>query len=356
MPEQPPAPAKREGPVVVSVINLKGGVGKTTVVSLLARHIVDSGMNVLAVDLDPQSNLSQALMDRDDYEEFMESGGTDKPELSIVELVDGIGAGDANYSYDDFAFALRRRNRPVYYNYDKKIIPVLPDSNVSPASWEWNYEILYGYHPVWRGSREESALRLVRSRFDFSDNLIVAAKKSGAQERVLADFIAEHAGNEDLVLIDCAPTDSIFTRMAYHASHYILIPVKTEFFSAIGFPLLKESLAEFNEQRGDSDQVKVCGVVINNTTPGKKPGQAAIAAREEIERMARKNEWKIMESELSFAQAYAKLPQNEAAKHIKKVHRREIRWMTEEFLHRVGLPSLWAARKKAEENERNFRL
>ena len=71
----------KKGPVVVSVINLKGGVGKTTVAALLARHIARENLNVLAVDLDPQANLSQALMSENEYTQFMNNG-----EPSIVEL------------------------------------------------------------------------------------------------------------------------------------------------------------------------------------------------------------------------------------------------------------------------------
>ncbi|WP_423907824.1 ParA family protein [Candidatus Spongiihabitans sp.] len=59
-------------PTVVSVINLKGGVGKTTVTALLARYAARQGLDVLAVDLDPQANLSQALMTTDDYTKFMD--------------------------------------------------------------------------------------------------------------------------------------------------------------------------------------------------------------------------------------------------------------------------------------------
>ena len=54
--------AGREGPLCVSVINLKGGVGKTTIAALLGRNaVVRLGLDVLAIDLDPQANLSQAF-------------------------------------------------------------------------------------------------------------------------------------------------------------------------------------------------------------------------------------------------------------------------------------------------------
>ena len=46
-------PSER-GPVCVSVINMKGGVGKTTTVALLGRHAAMKDRRVLVVDLDPR--------------------------------------------------------------------------------------------------------------------------------------------------------------------------------------------------------------------------------------------------------------------------------------------------------------
>jgi chromosome partitioning protein len=68
---------KKTGPVTVCVINLKGGVGKSTITALLSRHAVaDRNKNVLAIDLDPQANLSQGLMHQS-YSTFIaQKGGT----------------------------------------------------------------------------------------------------------------------------------------------------------------------------------------------------------------------------------------------------------------------------------------
>jgi len=41
---------------------MKGGVGKTTLAAQLAHPASSSGLETLAVDLDPQSNLSQSLL------------------------------------------------------------------------------------------------------------------------------------------------------------------------------------------------------------------------------------------------------------------------------------------------------
>lgn len=50
---------RKKGPICVSVINMKGGVGKTTVATLLSRYAARRlSLNSLAIDLDPQANLS----------------------------------------------------------------------------------------------------------------------------------------------------------------------------------------------------------------------------------------------------------------------------------------------------------
>jgi chromosome partitioning protein len=53
--------------ISVSLINMKGGVGKTTLATQLAHAADRRDLRVLAVDLDPQANLSQALLSPDKY-------------------------------------------------------------------------------------------------------------------------------------------------------------------------------------------------------------------------------------------------------------------------------------------------
>lgn len=46
---------------IIAFFNNKGGVGKTTLVYHLAWMFADLGVKVLAVDLDPQANLTAAF-------------------------------------------------------------------------------------------------------------------------------------------------------------------------------------------------------------------------------------------------------------------------------------------------------
>src|SRR6266516_2046140 len=57
----------------VSFVNMKGGVGKTTLAMQFALAAQDTGLKALAVDLDPQSNLSQGLLGPKRYVELLKN-------------------------------------------------------------------------------------------------------------------------------------------------------------------------------------------------------------------------------------------------------------------------------------------
>jgi len=75
----------------IAVFNNKGGVGKTTLVYHLAHMLPRLGYPTLAVDLDPQANLTSSFFDEDILEGLWESG-----QETILGCVDPIleGTGD----------------------------------------------------------------------------------------------------------------------------------------------------------------------------------------------------------------------------------------------------------------------
>ena len=250
-------PSER-GPVCISVINMKGGVGKTTIVALLGRYAAYRKLRVLAVDLDPQANLSQAYMG-ERYARFLDS-----EEPSIAEVFDGY--------------------RPPTRN------------NESPTR-------LNPLEAV-REIRADGLLSYIPSRFDFSDNLVRAAKPD---PQVLARFIADNFQDRDLVLIDCPPTESVFTRAAYHASRYVLVPVRPEYFATVGFPLLAKSLDTFQAEN-PSHHIEVIGVVINNSfyPGGNDGGPEKRRAMSEICEEANRNGWHIFEEDIPHSRGFPK--------------------------------------------------
>ena len=167
----------QSGPICISVINMKGGVGKTTITALMGRYASRQlGLKVIAIDLDPQANLSQAFMG-DRYRRFLKDR-----DPSVVEIFKG------------FRPATRNTGTPRPLDVD---------------------DILVGNTRLGGAN-----LQLVPSRFDFSDHLIDSI---GTDQGVLVNMIADHFKDKDLVLIDCAPTESILTRVAYQGSRHVLV-------------------------------------------------------------------------------------------------------------------------------------
>ena len=252
-----------EGPLCVAVINLKGGVGKTTIAALLGRYAVGTfGLKVLAVDLDPQANLSQAYM-RGSYRQFITAK---RP--SIVEVFSGMhppGSG---------------RPSPTQLKIEDAVVRIFQQLNGA------------------------GHLDLIPSRFDFSNHLTESLKP---EPDVLAKCIARHFQEKDLILIDCAPTESVFTTAAYHASRFVLVPVRPEFFATIGFPLLQQSLDLFR-QRNRGHKIDVAGVVINNAfyDGGNDGGPEKQQALREIREEARENGWELFDNEIPHSRGFPK--------------------------------------------------
>ena len=251
------------GPICISVINMKGGVGKTTIAALLGRYAsMRLKLDVLAIDLDPQANLSQAFM-RDHYREFL-----DEKWPSIVELFRG------------------------------HLPPRSLGSSPSPIEVDG---ILVRNTPL-----GGSNLELIPSRFDFSDNLVGSVRPD---PMVLARLIVDEFQDKDVILIDCAPTESIFTQAAYHASRHTLVPVKPEYFATIGFPLLKDSLDMF-QNRNPTHAIDVAGIVVNNSTyhySGNQGGPERTRALSELVEEARQNNWRVFENQIPLSRGFPKM-------------------------------------------------
>jgi chromosome partitioning protein len=242
----------------VSLINMKGGVGKTTLAMQLA-HAADSvDFKVLAVDLDPQSNLSQALMNPKEYVAHLQAN------LPTVAQI-----------FDDYVPAGGNSAAPRRLEIDKVILRKV------------------GY---WT----DSTLDLIPSRLELSRTL----KNPTGKERRLAKALAQVEGQYDLIIIDCAPTESILTDAAYFASRYAIVPIKPEFMATIGLPLLARSLNEFQLENEDHE-IEIAGLVFNHSSAYSSgpEGQRSIT---EVTRFAAEQGWYVCENQMKYSASYAK--------------------------------------------------
>lgn len=248
--------------VVVSLVNMKGGVGKTTVASQLAHAADSDGLRVLAIDLDPQSNLSHSTLGPERYVQHVRQN-----EPTVVQI------------FEDYIPATGREGGPRRINIDEVIVKRV-------------------------GYRRNTKLDLIASRLELSRTL----KNPTGKERRLARGIGQVSDRYDLVVIDCAPTESILTEAAYFASRYVVVPVKPEFMATIGLPLLARSIREFTIENEDHD-LEIAGLVLNDQSEyaDNAEKQTAVA---EVHEVASQHNWRIFTYQIPYSRSYAKAARN----------------------------------------------
>jgi chromosome partitioning protein len=174
-----PEPLTSHGPArIISMVNQKGGVGKTTSTVSLGAALAGYGRRVLLVDFDPQGALSVAL---------------------------GVNA----YELDLTVYNLL--TQPDCHVGDV-IIPTVVEN-----------------------------LDLLPSNIDLSAaevQLVSEVGREHALSRVLAPIIDEY----DVILIDCQPSLGLLTVNALAASQGVIIPMETEYFALRGVALLKDTI------------------------------------------------------------------------------------------------------------------
>ena len=108
--------------------------------------------------------------------------------------------------------------------------------------------------------------------------------------------------NYNLIFIDCAPTESILTTAAYLTSDYLLVPVKPEYLSSIGLPLLVNSMRDFKSDN-ENHKLELAGVVFN-AADDYYPEESLSKAR--VREIAKKNKWYVFDSEVPYSRSFPK--------------------------------------------------
>lgn len=200
---------------VISLINMKGGVGKTT----MAVNICDClatryDSKVLLVDIDPQFNATQCLMSGDKYVKYLKAGKDtilsifEKDVRAYASSIDGPSTKTA-----------------------KKL------DEIKACNIKKNFDLIPG-----------------------NLNLFQIEMASGeGRENRLSKYLKGISEQYDFVIIDTPPTPSIWMTSALIASDFYLIPVKPEPLSFTGIDLLHGII---EDKRENLDlKIKCLGII-----------------------------------------------------------------------------------------------
>ena len=188
--------------------NNKGGVGKTTLVYHLAYMLSEMGYKTLAVDLDPQANLTSMFLEEERLIKIYENDDYRKTILqSIKPLIKGIG---------DISEAIIEKINDKLF-----LIP----GDLELSTFEDTLSDNWGKCL----DRKEVAFRITSSFYRIIQN-------SGS------------ANNFDYAIVDVGPNLGAINRSTFISSDYIIVPMAADLFSLQGLKNLGTAANRWNEE------------------------------------------------------------------------------------------------------------
>lgn len=213
---------------IISVVNMKGGVGKTTISCNLAYEL-SKKYKVLLIDIDPQFNSTQALINlkHDGFEKYFELKDNN---LTIAEIFN------------------EKRNKQVVKRNEL-------------SEEEFYEQIIYNV---------DKNLDIIPGDLE-----LIVDINANSDDKLKAFFnTLELVENYEYIIFDCPPTWSHLTNLAIGISDYYLIPSKLDDFSAIGIDILLEKIS--SKVKANPENHPLClGVIYMFLNPRANEGSAA---------------------------------------------------------------------------------
>lgn len=200
---------------VISFINLKGGVGKTTVaVNTAAQLAREHRKKVLLVDLDPQTNATVSVIDQPTWRERHDAGQT------LFHLFDDMLNSKSRF---DIGTAVMSNVGKV------KGLDLLP-----------------------------SSLELVEIQDAIPD---MDNKAFVSHVDVLGNAIDPIRSSYDYVVIDCPPNLGAITLNGISISDFYVVPTVPDILSKIGISLITNRIESFKKKKR-SCQIELAGIIF----------------------------------------------------------------------------------------------
>ena len=182
---------------VVTFFNNKGGVGKTTTIVNLASYLsLEEGKKVLLVDLDPQSNATQAVLPEKHWEEF---------------------------------YSLKESSKKTIYDYFQKIEEgeaTLDEIGVPVSKSENEFEIdLIPGHPY---------LSIIDDVMSKAWMETLSCDKGGIRKLNWLNELKRQNQDYDYIMIDVGPSLGALNRSTLLNTDYFLTPMASDIFSLLG--------------------------------------------------------------------------------------------------------------------------
>lgn len=211
--------------IVISTVNMKGGVGKTTLTVNLATCLAKNHQKrVLVVDLDSQISATLSVMPPQEFSKVRRTRRT------LSYLIDKIVRPQIRRKYDT------------------------PDLIYSQICGISGLELLagdielYDEYLVSKKLHEEATSN---SEKDF--NQAWDDFEASLVRRILEPVINDY----DFIIMDCAPGYNLLTRSGIAASDYYLLPARPEPLSLVGVQLLEKRVARLKKNdKTDSEQLQ----------------------------------------------------------------------------------------------------
>jgi len=207
---------------IISVINMKGGVGKsTTTVSLAETLAHHQRRRVLVIDLDPQTNASIMIAGPEKWNAMREAERT------------------LDFYFE--SYIVQQKPKPFKQLIEKNVSDLKgkPDVALCASAPEFRIverDMIESF--VKRGFQIDMIQKWILERF------------ANGLKNVLNDY--------DYILIDCPPGISLFAEAALIAADTILVPSIPDYVSRLGLiTFRKRALRLINERRGGPSQLMV---------------------------------------------------------------------------------------------------